>query len=95
MPGRREPGTGEINYPAVAAALEDMGYQGTVGLEAWASDGDSDRALARFRSAFTPGTLSRTRTVHAHSTTGSRSFRNHQSPGFRVPMIRRRFTGEP
>jgi hydroxypyruvate isomerase len=80
VPGRGEPGTGEINYPAVAAALENMGYQGTVGLEAWASDGDSDRALARFRSAFTLGLLSRTRTVHAHSTTGSRSIRNHQSP---------------
>ena len=25
VPGRREPGTGEINYPAVAAALTDMG----------------------------------------------------------------------
>src|SRR4029077_15874775 len=53
VPGRREPGTGEINYPAVAAALADMGYEGTVGLEAWAADGDSDRALARFRDAFT------------------------------------------
>jgi hydroxypyruvate isomerase len=30
-----------------------MGYTGTVGLEAWAADGDSDRALARFRAAFT------------------------------------------
>jgi len=53
VPGRCEPGTGEINYPAVAAALADMGYEGTVGLEAWAADGDSDRALARFRAAFT------------------------------------------
>jgi hydroxypyruvate isomerase len=53
VPGRREPGTGEINYPAVAAALNEMGYTGTVGLEAWAADGDSDRALARFRAAFT------------------------------------------
>ena len=26
---------------------------GTVGLEAWAADGDSDRALDRFRDAFT------------------------------------------
>jgi hydroxypyruvate isomerase len=53
VPGRREPGTGEINYPAVAAALNEMGYTGTVGLEAWAADGDSDRALDRFRDAFT------------------------------------------
>jgi hydroxypyruvate isomerase len=53
VPGRCEPGTGEISYPAIAAALADMGYTGTVGLEAWAADGDSDRALARFRAAFT------------------------------------------
>ena len=65
MPGRREPGTGEINYPAVAAALNEMGYTGTVGLEAWAADGDTDRALARFRSPFAPGLLCRTRMVHA------------------------------
>jgi hydroxypyruvate isomerase len=45
-------GTGEINYPAIAAALEQLGYRGTVGLEAWAS-GDSEQALARFRAAFT------------------------------------------
>ncbi len=25
-----------------------------VGLEAWAADGDTDRALTRFRAAFTP-----------------------------------------
>jgi hydroxypyruvate isomerase len=53
VPGRCEPGTGEINYPAVAAALEELGYRGTVGLEAWAS-GDSEQALERFREAFTP-----------------------------------------
>src|SRR5215471_18460488 len=53
VPGRCEPGTGEINYPAIAAALAGMGYDGTVGLEAWAADGDSQRALDRFRAAFT------------------------------------------
>jgi hydroxypyruvate isomerase len=52
VPGRCEPGTGEINYPAIARALEELGYRGTVGLEAWAS-GDSEQALARFRAAFT------------------------------------------
>ncbi|MFI6493093.1 TIM barrel protein [Streptomyces sp. NPDC050564] len=52
VPGRCEPGTGEINYPAVARALVDLGYDGTVAMEAWAS-GDSDLALERFRSAFT------------------------------------------
>ncbi|MGP3919801.1 TIM barrel protein [Nonomuraea sp. 10N515B] len=52
VPGRREPGTGEINYPAVARALADLGYDGTVAMEAWASR-DSALALERFRSAFT------------------------------------------
>ena len=52
VPGRCEPGTGEIAYPAVARALAEMGYRGTVGLEAWAS-GDSELALKRFRDAFT------------------------------------------
>jgi hydroxypyruvate isomerase len=52
VPGRCEPGTGEINYPAIARALEELGYRGTVGLEAWAS-GDSELALERFRAAFT------------------------------------------
>ena len=52
VPGRCEPGTGEINYPAIAHALDDMGYEGTVGLEAWAS-GDDELALRRFRAAFT------------------------------------------
>jgi hydroxypyruvate isomerase len=32
-PGRHEPGTGEINYRNVLAALEDMDYDGYVGLE--------------------------------------------------------------
>jgi len=52
VPGRCEPGTGEINYPNVARALADMGYRGTIGLEAWAS-GDDELALTRFREAFT------------------------------------------
>jgi hydroxypyruvate isomerase len=52
VPGRCEPGTGEISYPAVARALAAMGYDGVVGLEAFAS-GDSELALARFREAFT------------------------------------------
>ena len=32
-PGRGEPGTGEIHYPYVLAALEELGYDGFVGLE--------------------------------------------------------------
>jgi hydroxypyruvate isomerase len=52
VPGRREPGTGEISYSAVAAALDRLGYRGVVALEAWAS-GDPVLALERFRAAFT------------------------------------------
>jgi hydroxypyruvate isomerase len=52
VPGRCEPGTGEINFPAIARALASAGYRGTVGLEAWASGG-SELALQRFRDAFT------------------------------------------
>jgi hydroxypyruvate isomerase len=52
VPGRCEPGTGEINYSAVARALDSAGYEGVVGLEAFAS-GDSDQALAAFRRTFT------------------------------------------
>jgi hydroxypyruvate isomerase len=54
VPGRCEPGTGEIRYPAVAAALADAGYDGVVGLEAWASS-DSADAVEAFREAFTVG----------------------------------------
>ena len=32
-PGRNEPGTGEINYPFVLQAIDDMGYPGWVGCE--------------------------------------------------------------
>ncbi|AZE54800.1 Hydroxypyruvate isomerase [Pseudomonas synxantha] len=52
VPGRKEPGTGEIHYPAIARELHAMGYTGVVGLEGWAS-GTSELALERFRQAFT------------------------------------------
>lgn len=51
VPGRCEPGTGEINYAGVARALTAMGYDGPVAMEAYAS-GAEDAALAAFRSAF-------------------------------------------
>ena len=54
MPGRCEPGTGEINYSAIAAALKKIGYRGTVGLEAYAS-ADDDVARQRFSSTFGAG----------------------------------------
>ena len=51
VPGRCEPGTGEIHYPAVADALDRLGYTGVVALEGWAS-GSTEEALERFRGAF-------------------------------------------
>ncbi len=51
VPGRCEPGTGEIRYEAVARVLREVGYDGVVGMEAWAS-GDADAALDAFAAAF-------------------------------------------
>jgi hydroxypyruvate isomerase len=50
-PGRCEPGTGEINYKGIAAALKAMGYKGPIGMEANAR-GDEEKALEAFRAAF-------------------------------------------
>lgn len=55
VPGRCEPGTGEIHYPAIAGTLHDIGYAGTIGMEAWASQTGtrgSDGALEAFRAVF-------------------------------------------
>jgi hydroxypyruvate isomerase len=57
VPGRCEPGTGEVRWPFVARALADAGYEGVVAMEAWSSDPSVDgslRALDAFREAFTP-----------------------------------------
>ena len=51
VPGRCEPGTGEINYSRIATELKELQYSGVVGLEGWAQT-DSDLALDRFASAF-------------------------------------------
>ncbi|QDG93971.1 TIM barrel protein (plasmid) [Rhizobium sp. NIBRBAC000502774] len=52
VPGRFEPGTGEVNWKGIARALSHMGYSGPIGMEACAS-GDAATALAAFREAFT------------------------------------------
>jgi hydroxypyruvate isomerase len=51
VPGRHEPGTGEIDFPRVAAAFRRIGYTGTIGLEAF-PEGDSDAAIGSFKRAF-------------------------------------------
>lgn len=56
VPGRCEPGTGEVRWSFVAQALADAGYDGVVAMEAWASDpsvAGSERAMDAFRTAFT------------------------------------------
>ncbi|WP_138315688.1 TIM barrel protein [Rhodoluna limnophila] len=53
VPGRCEPGTGEIYYPRIAAELESIGYDGVVALEGWAQ-ADLSHALAEFRRLLTP-----------------------------------------
>lgn len=52
VPGRCEPGTGEVNWKGIARALAAMGYAGPIGMEAFAS-GDPEVALEAFRDAFT------------------------------------------
>lgn len=52
VPGRCEPGTGEVNWPGIARAVKAMGYAGPVGMEAFAA-GDAEAALEAFRRAFT------------------------------------------
>ena len=51
-PGRCEPGTGEMNWPMIARALHEMGYDGHVGMESFERDKEED-ALEAFRAAFT------------------------------------------
>jgi hydroxypyruvate isomerase len=53
VPGRCEPGTGEINYPVIAAVLRELDYTGVIGLEAWARN-DPDQAIDAFIAAFIP-----------------------------------------
>ena len=51
VPGRHEPGTGEINYKNIARMLQANNFDGYVGLEAFPS-GDSDDAIKVFTEVF-------------------------------------------
>jgi hydroxypyruvate isomerase len=46
-PGRNEPGTGEVNYRAVFAAVKRLGYRAPLGAECLPFGGDVKRAAAR------------------------------------------------
>lgn len=51
VPGRHEPGTGEINYRRIASTFRDIEYSGVIGLEAYPESND-EVALRRFREVF-------------------------------------------
>lgn len=51
VPGRHEPGTGEINYREIARILRELNYEGVIGLEAFPQNDDA-QAMARFRDTF-------------------------------------------
>jgi hydroxypyruvate isomerase len=55
VPGRHEPGTGEINFRQIARLLSMNGYSGYVGLECCPMVND-DEAVAAFIRAFLPTT---------------------------------------
>ena len=54
VPGRHQPGTGEINYRHIARTLHEVDYRGPIALEGWAQ-GDDAEALEQFRAHFTLG----------------------------------------
>lgn len=48
-PGRGEPGSGQIDWPAMLKLIESVGYTGALGLECSPSGTDTPAALAWFR----------------------------------------------
>jgi hydroxypyruvate isomerase len=56
VPGRHEPGTGEINYPFVLDHLESQGYQGAVALEYHPSTARTEDSLTWLRDYQAPRT---------------------------------------
>ncbi len=45
VPGRHQPGTGEVNHVNLLRAIRAAGYQGPMGLEYFPLDKDNDRAI--------------------------------------------------
>ena len=48
VPGRHEPGEGELHYPNILSTVEDAGYDGGVGFEFWPRE-DEAQALSSIR----------------------------------------------
>ena len=55
-PGRHEPGTGQIDWPAQMRVLKELGYQGSIGLE-YKPSASTTQSLSRVKSAI--GSLTR------------------------------------
>ena len=51
VPGRHEPGTGELDYDRIAQELRKVGYNDVVGLEAFPADSD-EAAISAFKQVF-------------------------------------------
>ena len=45
VPGRHQPGTGELNYEFIFKALDEMGYTGPIGLECWPGENGEAQAI--------------------------------------------------
>jgi hydroxypyruvate isomerase len=61
VPGRREPGKGEINFPNLFAAIDAMGYDGWVGAEYEPTTPTTEESLGWFAPwrSVQPGTVAR------------------------------------
>ena len=46
IPGRHQPGSGELNYNFIFNAIDAIGYKGPIGLECWPENNDEKRAIA-------------------------------------------------
>lgn len=46
VPGRHQPGTGELNYAFIFEAIRDLGYMGPIGLECWPDGNGEQQAVA-------------------------------------------------
>ena len=52
VPGRGQPGTGEINFAHLRGVLESEGYDGVISFEVDPAGGDSDAAVRACRRVF-------------------------------------------
>ena len=94
MPGRCEPGTGEINYPAVARALAEAGYTGVVGLEAFAS-GDDDRGAGAVPGGVHPRLRRRARRTSLDQRRSRSAATTRGVPGSSMRLTRSSMATEP